>query len=249
MRNVCKIDGCENVCYAYGICAKHEWRRKKYGDPNVLTLKRNICKVSDCESFCHGLGYCSKHYQKFKKYGDPVPNIPRTPHNKGRSKYSSVGQRFLDGFAALSDRECWVWTGGYFLDYGYGGMTHDGKNYKAHRFSYEHHVGPIPAGMYVCHKCDNPPCVNPSHLFLGTPNQNVQDRHSKGRDASMKGSKNPLAKLSEFKIQEIRKMLSDGASYKKIAALYQVSSALIGQVKRGIIWKHVTMDMIGHLKD
>lgn len=78
---------------------------------------------------------------------------------------------------------CWLWTGDKFRD-GYGkfkGPAPDHKTYQAHRFSFEHFIGPIPDGLLVCHRCDTPPCVRPDHLFTGTHYDNVQDAIAKGR--------------------------------------------------------------------
>lgn len=76
--------------------------------------------------------------------------------------------------------ECWEWQG-YRIDKGYGRLRHEGGKKLAHRVSYEAFVGAIPDGMCVLHKCDNPPCVNPDHLFLGTNLDNVKDCINKGR--------------------------------------------------------------------
>lgn len=80
----------------------------------------------------------------------------------------------------MDDRGCWEWFGGASAD-GYGRFTHKGRKLLAHRVSWEVHSGSIPRGMLVLHRCDNPPCVNPSHLFLGTHKDNAQDRERKGR--------------------------------------------------------------------
>ena len=77
--------------------------------------------------------------------------------------------------------ECWLWTGGKTYD-GYGMMKVDGRQTYVHRFSYQLHKGEIPEGMFVCHSCDVPNCVNPDHLWLGSPADNTADMFKKGRN-------------------------------------------------------------------
>lgn len=82
-----------------------------------------------------------------------------------------------------NSRDCWEWTGTR-VPFGYGILIVDGKQKRAHRVAYEEFVGPIPDDALVCHKCDNPPCINPAHLFIGTHIDNAKDRNAKGRQAA-----------------------------------------------------------------
>lgn len=82
--------------------------------------------------------------------------------------------------------ECWHWVG-VTNAFGYGRMTHKGRLQVAHRLSWEEVNGPIPAGLYALHKCDNPSCINPNHLFLGTYSDNIRDAWAKGRNKGRTG--------------------------------------------------------------
>lgn len=147
--------------------------------------------------------------------------------------------------------ECWVWTWSTNRA-GYGLISHYGKAALAHRVSWEMVHGPIEPGMEVCHACDNPPCVRPSHLFLGTHKQNMVDMSIKERAAvgdnhglrkmpwrSPSGERNGHAKLCEADIVEIRRRHAQGDRVSVLAREYGVvHSAIIGIVKRRT-WKRV----------
>jgi hypothetical protein len=144
---------------------------------------------------------------------------------------------------------CWNWTGSNVR--GYGKFMIEKKNLSAHRLSYEFHIGKIPSGHLVCHKCDNPSCVNPDHLFLGTWKSNVDDMIQKGRRRDSKGTKNGKSKLTEKDILKIRKLYSKNdttiSKYSKnqkystrwISQKYGVSQSLISGIVQGKRWSHV----------
>jgi hypothetical protein len=121
----------------------------------------------------------------------------------------------------------------------YGRFKFRGVEYHAHRVSWELANGPIPEGLLVCHRCDNPPCVNPAHLFLGTQADNLADRDAKGRAVYRRGSKNGAAKLTEESVRHIRRRLKEGELQKTLAAEYGVSQSLIAQIRKGQVWGHV----------
>jgi hypothetical protein len=133
---------------------------------------------------------------------------------------------------------CWVWTGG-LVRHGYGGFSVEGKIQRAHRLAAEWSGWEL-EDYFVCHTCDNPPCVNPDHLFLGTALQNTQDMLRKGRKEFLKGEKHPGAKLTNNKVLDIRKLHSEGGSrYIDLAVKFKVSIATIERIVNNHLWKEV----------
>lgn len=133
--------------------------------------------------------------------------------------------------------QCWIWTGGIQPDKGYGWFYANCEAESSHRVAWQIENGEIPDGLYVLHKCDNPPCCNPSHLFLGTGADNMADKVKKGR--CQKGSQQSQAKLTEADIPGIRKLLRTGATPSWISRLFEVTSAAIGNIRDGKRWRHV----------
>ena len=131
---------------------------------------------------------------------------------------------------------CWEWNGS-FLKFGYGRFVIDKKEYQAHRVSYELFNGPIPDGMCVLHRCDNPPCTNPKHLFLGTKNENRKDAVSKNRQA--KGSKIASSKLTEIQVLEIRRLHLTGRTGKSIAETFNVTPQMISYIVNRKWWRSI----------
>jgi hypothetical protein len=136
-----------------------------------------------------------------------------------------------------SEEGCWEWIGAK-KSYGYGNFYFREITMMAHRVSYILHIGEIPDGMLVCHKCDNPSCVNPAHLFLGTPKSNMDDMKRKGRArGAPAGSEfTPLCKLNKHKVRIIRSMTGTN---EEIAKMFEVSGATVSLIRRYKTWKHV----------
>lgn len=127
---------------------------------------------------------------------------------------------------------CWLWTGNLATT-GYGRI----KKLYAHRISYEMFNGKIPDGMFVCHKCDNPPCVNPDHLFLGTQLDNIRDMHKKGRNNNLSGENTHFSKITGSEAIEI--FISD-RKYKDIGDEYGITRGCVSAIKSKRTWKKVT---------
>lgn len=137
---------------------------------------------------------------------------------------------------------CWLWMAGTNKK-GYGRIQLQNSKRKilAHRLSWELEYGPIPEGLKVLHKCDNPSCVNPKHLFLGTDKDNAIDRDSKGRgnwDNADHGENHHCAKLTYKKVSEIKQLLSQNERGKDIAMQFGVSKNTISKIKLGLTWKN-----------
>jgi len=135
---------------------------------------------------------------------------------KGASKWHSPEERFWVRVNIPVDPDaCWEWIGSKASS-GYGSMMIDKKdNYLVHRFSWELHHGPIPDGMFICHQCDNPLCVNPNHLFCGTPLDNMRDMIAKGRQVRIEpphlcGEDHPRATLTQEQVNEMRSLYASG---------------------------------------
>ena len=134
----------------------------------------------------------------------------------------------------IQDDGCWVWIGNKNAD-GYGRLRYHGARWMAHRVAYRLTKGPIPYGLCVCHSCDNPACVNPDHLWLGTQAANQWDRKRKNRQAL--GEKNGRAKLTVRQVRDI--LARPKRSHTSLARLYGVSPSTIDAIFAGRHWNHI----------
>lgn len=129
---------------------------------------------------------------------------------------------------------CRLWTGS-FTSRRYASIRVNGTRPLMHRFVFERIHGRIPEGLCVCHRCDNTRCVEPTHLFLGSHQDNMTDRNTKKRHC--RGSRSPVAKLTDQQIQEI---LSSINSNRFLAARYGVHRAHISRIRSGKRWRHAS---------
>lgn len=229
-RRACSVAECDRVHYALGWCNLHWSRHKRHGDPMRAAPPAQVgCKVDGCEKKHRSRGWCSMHYARWRVHGDPLAQVKPT-------SFASAA----DAFAHYTPKRdgCWPWQGNT-NELGYGTLHHRDRSQLAHRLSWELHHGSIPAGMLVCHHCDNPPCVNPAHLFVGTNRDNVDDMHRKGRARPLRGSQHPASKLNEEAVRTIRQLSDEGWLQCRLAERYGVSAPLIAKVVRREIWTHV----------
>ena len=153
-------------------------------------------------------------------------------------------------WSRVNKSECWEWMGAR-NEKGYGVVAVDGKTPKAHRVAWELENGPIPAGVCVLHRCDNPPCCNPAHLFLGSKKDNNRDMISKGRRrvggektpvelcAYQRGEAHHSARLTVEIVRAIRVDRARGMSYSKIASKHGVAISSAFKIANREQWAHV----------
>jgi hypothetical protein len=136
---------------------------------------------------------------------------------------------------------CWLWLGAAH-PWGYGSLRLNGRTAIAHRVAWLLYRGEIGAGLLVCHKCDVPGCVNPDHLFLGTPMDNTRDMHRKGRARKALGEAASRTELKQTEVLEMRRLYASGDySAKDLSAKFGVSKATANAVVKGRSWRHLPL--------
>lgn len=150
----------------------------------------------------------------------------------------SIEQRFWNHVSKGSEDECWEWQGSRYKD-GYGQFHVPAIGHVAHRVAYVLFVEEIDTDDLVLHKCDNPPCVNPNHLYKGDASQNANDRFERKPGIIVRGSLNGMSKLTEGEVLDIKMKLAENIKPRVIAEMYEISPKTVSDIRTGRYWKHV----------
>lgn len=214
---------CGNIVIVSGESLIRQ-RRTSCGRHDVVLW----CSIEGCKEPHKAKKLCNKHYQRLKNKGNPL-----RWRNQTGDDYEA---RFWAKTKETSSG-CWEWQGGYGV-WGYGQCQYQKRQYRAHRLAWSFTNGEIPENLHVLHNCDNPKCVNPSHLRLGTHQENMQDK--KVRNFKIKGELNHQSKLTNQDVIEIKKQLKT-ASLRQLANRYKVSNQTILAIKQGRTWTSVAL--------
>lgn len=204
-------------------------------------MSDRICVVGDCARPFYARGWCKMHYRREWAAGRHTAR-PRELVEIG----ASLDERLRHHGWVVTASGCWEF-GGSKDDNGYGQLAVGGSYpMKASRAAHLAWIGPIPAGLDVCHSCDNPPCMNPDHLFAGTRLINVNDMRDKGRMSS--GERQPQHKLTDAQVIEIRATYAaGGVPQHALAADYGVCQQLISSIVRGQKRSLAVADALGEM--
>lgn len=192
-----------------------------------MKATQRTCTVADCDRTATTKNMCPRHYTRMHNNGttEPVGYL-------GMARSLTIEQR-LEHFSETSG-DCLIWTGSTDRD-GYGQTRfRGGRRRRTHRIAWELAHGPIPDGMVVRHKCDNPPCMKLDHLELGSVAQNNADRRQRGR--STRGTSHHARRLAENDVRQIRTRLAEGHTQAAIARDFGVSTSAIDAIKSGKTW-------------
>lgn len=240
MKEKCCFKNCESFVYCRKMCVAHYQQCKRNGEfkTSLYESRGGICSAEGCTKEVYAKGLCNKHWRRFHKRGDYSDDSLRN------DSQLSIEERLLKN-RIITIKGCWEWTKQKDKD-GYGIISIKDKPYRVHRVSYKQFIGEIPKRMFILHKCDNPSCFNPEHLFVGSHDDNMTDMLSKVRQC--KGESHPIHKLTEEDAKDIKERFKSFVSFeqrsytsqcKEIAEIYNVSCKLIRNIYVNKAWKHV----------
>lgn len=157
----------------------------------------------------------------------PIPSLDKTQQSRFWSSADLTANKNL----------CWEWK--RKREGRYATFYLKGREYKAPRVAYSIFYGKDPSDLLICHKCDNPNCINPNHLFLGTEKDNSDDKIAKGREVFVKGESHPMSKLSDEDVVRIKYLCSHGASSTVVGKEYGIGMTQVRRIVNGDSWKHL----------
>lgn len=203
--------------------------------PPLRKWKPNdTCDLPGCDAAFVARGMCRKHYQQWRL---STPKDQRSPGRPGASRLS-IEERFWQRVQKAGPDECWPWLGAQG-GYGHGmfWFSAERKRESAHAIALELATGiRRPDGLYCCHRCDNPPCCNPAHLYYGTPRKNGADMVDRARNP--RGVQKHNALLSEAQVVEIRTRYFAGETAAALAAEFGIRTGHLSNITRGRMWKY-----------
>jgi len=185
------------------------------------------CRVEGCKGTARKRGWCPKHYERWRKHGNTYYlKAPFTDADRAAAFWQKVD----------TSGSCWLWTGGT-KEEGYGCVNWAGVTRRAHHVSWFLTSGSWPRVLHCLHRCDNPRCVRPSHLFLGTHQDNVADMVAKGRQR--KGERHGMARLTDAGVLAIRAACAAGEAQATVARRHGVTQTTVSRIILRRSWRHV----------
>jgi hypothetical protein len=204
---------------------------------NALIVASPKCKVESCpKPHCGRKGFCDPHYRHYMKYGDPLGGTFTKPKLL-LTDIAGVQNYLIDASSARG--ECWIWKG-HKNQWGYGVCQLEGRARLAHRVSASAFNGfDLTSAFLVCHTCDVPACINPNHLFIGTNQDNTEDKLRKGRGRWISGERVNTAKLKAQTVLMFRALHAEGWKPGKIAVTFGVNRCTINDILKRRSWKQL----------
>lgn len=201
------------------------------------------CVIDGCGKPLVARGRCRAHYQVWWKATDGTERPPAL-----NLKRKTPAERFAGKVDKRGPDECWPWKPPkHRSGHGEFFVSPERGKVRAHSFALELATGvPCPPGREACHRCDNPPCCNPAHIYYGTRQDNVNDMVQHGR--ALLGTAHPNAKLTETQVLEMRQRRAAGTPQRQLAADYGVSAAYVSTIVNGLVWSHVGGPITGTSK-